>query len=154
MSSIDDQLTILYVLVDDFCRARPALAAGRHSPHQRPLFSDAAVLTIALLQGCLGVASWKQTYRLVAANWRAAFPYLCSYSQWMARLQVLTAQIRALLVATCKFRPRVPLFIWLMPSLCPFAIGSVMVGSRLGLWNTVQLKVIHYSLRHAGILSN
>jgi hypothetical protein len=50
MSSIDDQLTILYVLVDDFCRARPALAAGRHSPHQRPLFSDAAVLTIALLQ--------------------------------------------------------------------------------------------------------
>jgi hypothetical protein len=96
MSSIDDQLTILYVLVDDFCRARPAWAAGRHSPHQRPLFSDAAVLTIALLQGCLGVASWKQTYRLVAANWRAAFPYLCSYSQWMARLQVLTAQIRAL----------------------------------------------------------
>jgi IS5 family transposase len=102
MSSIEHHLTILYVFVDDFCRARPALAAWRHSPNHQPVFSDAEVLTIALLQGCLGVASLKQTYRLVAANCRAAFPCLCSYSQWMARLQVLTTQIRALLVATMQ----------------------------------------------------
>jgi IS5 family transposase len=102
MSSIEHHLTILYVFIDDFCRARPALTAWRHSPNHQPLFSDAEVLTIALLQGCLGVASLKQTYRLVAANYGAAFPCLCSYSQWMARLQVLTAQIRALLVATMQ----------------------------------------------------
>jgi hypothetical protein len=68
MSSLEDHLTALYVFVDDFCRARPALAAWRHSPHHHPLFSDAELFTIALLQGCLGVASRKQTYRLVAAS--------------------------------------------------------------------------------------
>ena len=60
------------------------------------------MLTIALLQGCLGVASLKQTYRLVAHNYRSAFPSLCSYQQWMARLQALTALIGALLAATTQ----------------------------------------------------
>jgi hypothetical protein len=100
MSSIVDQLTELYVFVDDFFAAHAALAHWRQSPHQRPTFADSEVLTLALLQGCLGVASLKQTYRLVAAHYRSAFPHLCSYAQWMARLQSLTVQIRALLRAT------------------------------------------------------
>jgi Transposase DDE domain len=61
-----------------------------------------ALLTIALLQGCLGVASLKQTYRLVAHNYRSAFPSICSYRQWIARLQALTALIRAWLTATMQ----------------------------------------------------
>jgi IS5 family transposase len=102
MSSIEHHLTELYVFIDDFLTARPALAHWRQSPHNQPAFADAEVLTIALLQGCLGVASLKQTYRLVAHNWRSAFPHLCSYQQWMARLQSLTAPIRALLSATMQ----------------------------------------------------
>jgi IS5 family transposase len=102
MSSLVDQLTELYVFIDDFLTARPALAHWRHSPHNQPTFTDAEVLTIALLQGCLGVASLKQTYRLVAHNYRSAFPHLCSYQQWMARLQALTVPIRALLSATMQ----------------------------------------------------
>jgi hypothetical protein len=102
MSSIVDQLTELYVFIDDFLTARPALAHWRHSPHNQPTFTDAEVLTIALLQGCLGVASLKQTYRSVAHNYRSAFPHLCSYQQWMARLQTLTVPIRALLSATMQ----------------------------------------------------
>lgn len=100
MSSIDDHLTELYVFVDDILTAHPALVHWRYSPHEAPAFADAEVLTLALLQGCLGVASLKQTYRLVAANCRSAFPHLCSYAQWMARLQQLPAQISALLAAT------------------------------------------------------
>ena len=102
MSSIEQQLTELYVLMDDFLTAHPALAHWRQSPHHQPTFADAEVLTIALLQGCLGVASLKQTYRLVAYNYRSAFPPLCSYQQWMARLQALTTPIRALLSTTMQ----------------------------------------------------
>jgi len=62
MSSIVDQLTALSVFVDDILLTRPA-------------FADAEVLTLALLQGCLGVPSLlKQTYRLVDQNYRSAFP--------------------------------------------------------------------------------
>jgi Transposase DDE domain len=77
MSSIEHPLTELYVFVDDCLQTQHTLASWRHSPHDHPAFSDAEVLTLALLQGCLGVASLKQTYRLVAANWRAVFPQLC-----------------------------------------------------------------------------
>ena len=102
MSSIEHQLTELYVFVDDLLTSQPALAHWRHSPHDAPRFTDAEVLTLALLQGCLGVASLKQTYRLVAANWRKAFPHLCSYAQWLARLHGLAGQISALLAATTQ----------------------------------------------------
>ena len=102
MSSIVDQLTELYVFVDDILAAHPALARWRQSPHDAPAFADAEVLRLALLQGCLGVASLKQTYRLVAENCRSAFPRLCSYTQWIARLHLLPAQISALLAATTQ----------------------------------------------------
>jgi transposase len=105
MLSIEDQLVQLYVFVDDFCQTRPDLADWRHSPHQHPAFSDAEVLTIALLQSGLEVASLKQTYRLIAANYRAAFPCLCSYPQWIARVHALTALLEALLRATTNLAP-------------------------------------------------
>src|SRR5947209_1777062 len=98
--SIEDQLVQLYVFVDDFCQTRPDLADWRHSPPQHPAFSDAEVLTIALRQSGLEVASLKQTCRLIAANYRAAFPCLCSYPPWIARVQALTALLAALLRAT------------------------------------------------------
>jgi IS5 family transposase len=110
MSSIVDQLTALYVFVDDFLLARSTLAHWRRSPHGTPAFTDAEVLTIALLQGCFEVASLKQTYRLVAQNYRSAFPQLCSYRQWMARLQALAAQISALLAATTELPAHCPAF--------------------------------------------
>src|SRR3982751_7087159 len=105
MLSIEDQLVQLYVFVDDFCQTRPDLADWRHSSHQQPAFSGAEVLTIALLQSGLEVASLKQTYRLIAANYRAAFPCLCSYPQWIARVHALTALLEALLRATTNLAP-------------------------------------------------
>ena len=102
MSSIEHHLTELYVFIDDFLTDHPKLAHWRQSPHDWPAFTDAEVLTIALLQGCFGVASLKQTYRLIAHNHRCAFPRLCSYQQWMARLQALTVPIGALLSVTMQ----------------------------------------------------
>jgi IS5 family transposase len=102
LPSIVDQLTELYAFVDDFLATHPNLLHWRQSPHARPRFADSEVLTLALLPGCLGVASLKQTYRLVAANYRSAFPRLCSYQPWMARWHALTGVIGALLQATTQ----------------------------------------------------
>jgi hypothetical protein len=102
MSSLVDHLTEIYVLIDDFFLRHPSLVHGRRSAHGRPRFTDSEVLTIAWLQGCLGVASLKQTYRLVAQNCRAAFPPLCSYQQWMARLPALAVPSGALLESTAQ----------------------------------------------------
>jgi len=99
--SIEHQMTEIYCFVDDYLAAHPALSGWRRSPHAAPRFTDAEVITIALLQGPLGVASLKKTYRMVAKNWRAAFPRLPTYTQWVNRLHRLPRQVGALLEATC-----------------------------------------------------
>jgi hypothetical protein len=110
MSSLVDQLTTLYVFVDDFLLTRPALGRWRQSPPATPAFADSEVLTLALLQGCLGVPSLKQTDRLVAQNYRPAFPRLCSYRPWIARLPALSAHISTLLRATTQMPANCPSF--------------------------------------------
>jgi transposase len=99
--SIEHQMTEIYCFVDDYLSAHPALSRWRRSPHSSPRFTDAEVITIALLQGPLGVASLKRTYHLVAKNWRSAFPCLPSYTQWVSRLHQLTRHVGELLFATC-----------------------------------------------------
>jgi transposase len=98
---IEHQMTEIYCLVDDHLQAHPALARWRRSPHSCPHFTDAEVITIALLQGPLGVASLTQTYRLVESNWRSAFPCLPTYTQWINRLHQLTRQVGELRALTC-----------------------------------------------------
>lgn len=99
--SIDHQMTEIYCFVDDYLRAHPALSGWRRSLHAAPRFTDAEVITIALLQGPLGVASLKKAYQMVTNNWRQAFPRLPSYAQWLNRLHQLTRQVGELLAATC-----------------------------------------------------
>lgn len=104
-SSVDQQMTEIYCFMDEFLKAHPALALWRQSPHAQPQFSDAEVLTVALLQGVFEVATLKQTYRLVACNWRAAFPQLPSYQQWLNRLHQLATQVGRVLATTCTHPP-------------------------------------------------
>jgi len=100
-NSVDDSMLTIYCFVDEFLKRHPALAQWRRSPHAQPQFSDAEVLTLALLQGVFEVATLKQTYRLVARNWRTAFPHLPSYTQWVLRLHHLLPHVSGLLAATC-----------------------------------------------------
>ena len=97
--SVAHQMTKIYVFVDDYLKAHPRQAAWRRSNNKAPEFTDAEVLTLGLLQGAFGCATLKKTYQLVAANWRSAFPHLCSYSQWVARLHMLSALAGQLLQA-------------------------------------------------------
>lgn len=104
--SVDQQMTEIYCFVDEFFKTHPRLAQWRRSPHAQPRFSDAEVVTMALLQGVFEVATLKQTYRLVAQNWRAAFPQVPSYKQWLTRLHHLLPQVGQLLATTCTHAPR------------------------------------------------
>ena len=100
--SIEHQMIELYCFVDEFLKTHPRLAHGRRSPHAQPQFSNAEVLTIALLQGVFEVATLKQTYRLVAQNWWTAFPQWPSYKQWLTRGHHLASQVGRLLASTCS----------------------------------------------------
>jgi hypothetical protein len=100
MASIEDQMTAVYVFVDDYLQTHPHATQWRRAPNRHPLFSDAEVLTVGLLQGCLGVATLKHTYRYVAHNLHAAFPHLPTYGQWVARLHALSGVLGQLLQAT------------------------------------------------------
>ena len=53
-ASVEDHMTEIYCLVDDFLKTHAKLAHWRRSPHAQPQFSDAEVLTVALLQGVHG----------------------------------------------------------------------------------------------------
>lgn len=92
-------MTQIYVFVDDYFKEHPAQAAWRRSNNDAPAFTDAEVITLGLLQGAFGCATLKKTYHLVAVNWRGAFPRLCSYGQWVARLHTLPALVGQLLQA-------------------------------------------------------
>jgi hypothetical protein len=93
MASIEEQMTAVYVFVDAYCKAHPAQSQWRRSHHREPAFTDAEVITLGLLQGCLGMATLKQAYRFAAANLRRTFPRLPSYTQWLACLQPLAGLI-------------------------------------------------------------
>ena len=97
--SINHQLTVSYYYVDNLLKQHPALAQWRQSNHRTPRFTDAEVITIALMQGYFGCATLKQTYLLVAANARRAFPQLPSYPQWLARLHAVSGLTGYLVLA-------------------------------------------------------
>jgi hypothetical protein len=52
--------------------------SSKHFRHRRiEVPSDAEVLTLGLMQGCLGVVTLKKAYLLLAYIYRSAFPRLC-----------------------------------------------------------------------------
>jgi transposase len=99
MASIVDQMTAVYVFADDYFQAHPKATQWRCANYCHPAFSDAEVITIGLLEGCLGVATLKGAYRFVADNLADAFPHLPGYQQWLARLHALSGVVGQLLQA-------------------------------------------------------
>lgn len=58
MSNILDQAIEIYVFVDDFLKGNPSLAAWRRSNNgAQPAFTDAEVITVALMQPALQLAT-------------------------------------------------------------------------------------------------
>lgn len=101
MATIEHQLTEIYVFIDDYLKAHAEMADWRRSPHAHPAFTDAEVITIALMQGCLGCESLKRAYELIVENFGSAFPTVPSYKQWIARLHALSELVGRLVFACC-----------------------------------------------------
>lgn len=99
MASIVEQMTSVYVFVDDYMQAHPKATQWRRSNNHAPAFTDAEVISVGLLQGCLGAATLKQAHQFAADNLRGEFPLLPSYAQWMARLHCLSGVVGQLMQA-------------------------------------------------------
>src|SRR5271156_3460728 len=102
MTTVIDQMTAIYVFIADFLQTHPELANWRRSPNGEPTFSDAEVITIALMQSCLGVDKLKNAYQHMRDNYGSAFPKLCSYKQWVWRVHKLSEIVGNLLIALRK----------------------------------------------------
>lgn len=102
--SLNDPLIEIYFFVDEVAKPHPEFARWRASNHGSPKFSDAEVIPIALMQGDFGCATLSRTDDLVRANARGAFPHLCSYQPWVARLHALSPMIGRLVLAS-SIRP-------------------------------------------------
>ena len=98
--NITDQMTHLYVFVDNFLKTHLHLASWRRLPNNAPAFTDAEVITVALMQGCFQVATLKRTYRLIADNFHMAFPQLPTHAQWLARFHALAPLVGRLIQYT------------------------------------------------------
>jgi len=79
MVDVDTFLTILYVMVDDFCKASLPL-----EPHPGPqaTLSRSAVVTLAMLGQWQGFGSERGFYRYAQRHLRAAFPQLPTREQF------------------------------------------------------------------------
>lgn len=99
MVSINDQMTEIYCFIDDYVKSNPSIAQWRSSPNDEPALSDAEVITLGLMQGVLGCATLKRAYQIIAGDYASAFPHLCSYKQWIARLHALTPLVGRLIQA-------------------------------------------------------
>jgi hypothetical protein len=99
MYNLQTHLLECYVFVDDYLRSHPKVAQWRRSNNDDPAFTDAEVITIALMQGYFRTDTLKRTYQLVEANASEAFPGRPGYKQWIRRLQRLPDQVGRLVRA-------------------------------------------------------
>ena len=99
MGNVIDQMTRIYVFVSDYLQTHKKLAEWRESNNNEPAFSDGEVITIGLMQSPLGVDKLKKVYQHMRDNYGSAFPKLCSYKQWIARLHKLSDIVGKLMIA-------------------------------------------------------
>src|SRR5215211_782861 len=96
MNSIKEHLVLLYCTVDDLLKKQAREGEWRKSNH-KPRFTDAEVLTIALMQSYFRTDTLKRAYLLVKANDPTAFKELPTYKQWLNRLHRLASQTGAMI---------------------------------------------------------
>lgn len=89
MVNIETRLVEFYVWIHDYLQEHPKVAHWRRSNHRCPTFSDAEVLTIALMQHVIGTDTLKRTYEIVMGTCGSFFPHAPTYKQWTRRLMPL-----------------------------------------------------------------
>lgn len=117
MKDLDTTLaTALYARIDDELKASPWLAPWRPKTGIAPRFSDAELLTLAVMSALLGYTSERRRLRRVDRDFRGLFPYVPRQSGYNKRLRsassLLTNMIRILAQDTSLWNDDV----WLVDS--------------------------------------
>jgi hypothetical protein len=84
MVDVDTFLTILYVMVDDFCKAS---LPPEHRPGPQAALSCSEVVTLALFGQWQGFGSERGFYRYAQRHLRAAFPQLPTRAQFNRQMR-------------------------------------------------------------------
>jgi hypothetical protein len=95
--SMEEVFTIVYALVDDiYKKLFVTQAYFRRSPNAAPVFTDAEVITLALVQELAGYESQHAWWQYVAKNYRRLFPHLCDRTRYGRRLRQLRSALEQL----------------------------------------------------------
>ena len=92
MVDVDTFLTILYVMVDDFCQSRPQT---EQHPGPEASLSPSKVITLAIFARWARFGSERDFYRYAQTNLLDAFPTLPSRSQFNRLVRSCTQLIEA-----------------------------------------------------------
>lgn len=88
--TLEDLFCIVYCIVDDQYKLLVGSQKNlRNSNNGDPVFTDAEVITIALVGELKGEASERGWWRFVHKNYRHLFPHLCSRTRYGRRLRKL-----------------------------------------------------------------
>jgi hypothetical protein len=105
-ADLDTLATALYVTVDDLLKTTPQLAPWRPRVGIAPKLSDAALVTLAVMQALLGFVSEARWLRHANRHLRHLFPYLPGQSGGNKRLrrtaELLRHAIRAVTQPFCR----------------------------------------------------
>ena len=100
IADLDDLLTALYVLADDFLPKRPSWAPGR-----KPRISDAELVCLAVAQIMLDCPRERRFLRFARSRLGHLFPYLPGQSGYNKRIRALCPQIVTLLGYLARISP-------------------------------------------------
>jgi hypothetical protein len=98
MISLEELFCMTYCVIDDYYTLLIGEQANlRQSPNGNPTFTDAEVISIALVGELKGENSERAWWRFMNKNYRYLFPHLCSrtrYGRRLRKLKVVLEQIR------------------------------------------------------------
>jgi hypothetical protein len=92
-ADLDTLATALYVRTDDLLRMAPQRAPWRPAIGFSPQISDAELVTLAVMQALLGLASEPRWLRFTTAHLHHLFPYLPQQPGYTKRLRNLATTI-------------------------------------------------------------
>jgi hypothetical protein len=87
---LDSLATALYVKTDDLLKTSPELAPWRPEMGIEPQLSDAALVTLPVMQALLGFVCERRWIRHARVHLRHLFPYLPQQSGYNKRLRKAT----------------------------------------------------------------
>ncbi len=99
-ANLDDLLTALYVIADDFLPKRPDFIPGR-----KPKISDAEIICLAVAQVLLDCPKERRFIRFAKRRLGHLFPYIPGQSGYNKRIRGLTPQIAGLLGYLARSSP-------------------------------------------------